>query len=74
MSYILFIIGKEARKKELKKNKRQRQMVRAAVLKMKDPVQIFEELEKIDEMGIVKDPTIYNKRFENRIRIIVSFC
>lgn len=43
--------GKEARKKELKKNKRQRQMVRAAVLKNKDPGQILEEMEKIDEMG-----------------------
>uniref|UniRef100_A0A6M2DNR6 Putative ww domain-binding protein 11 n=1 Tax=Xenopsylla cheopis TaxID=163159 RepID=A0A6M2DNR6_XENCH len=41
---------KEARKKELKKNKRQRQMVRAAVLKGKDPTQIIEEMEKIDEM------------------------
>lgn len=46
------LIGKEARKKELKKNKRQRQMVRAAVLKMKDPTQILEELQKIDEMGL----------------------
>lgn len=46
--------GKEARKKELKKNKRQRQMVRAAVLKMKDPTQILDELQKIDEMGIFK--------------------
>lgn len=44
--------GKEARKKELKKNKRQRQMVRAAVLKNKDPGQILEEMEKIDEMGL----------------------
>lgn len=26
-------------------------MVRAAVLKMKDPTQILEELQKIDEMG-----------------------
>lgn len=26
-------------------------MVRAAVLKMKDPQQILEELQKIDEMG-----------------------
>lgn len=41
---------KEARKKELKKNKKQRQMVRAAVLKGKDPAQILEEMEKIDEM------------------------
>lgn len=27
-------------------------MVRAAVLKMKDPTQILEELQKIDEMGM----------------------
>ncbi|KAH8411569.1 hypothetical protein KR215_006885 [Drosophila sulfurigaster] len=47
----IYIVGKEARKKELKKNKRQRQMVRAAVLKNKDPSQILEEMEKIDEMG-----------------------
>lgn len=46
-------LGKEARKKELKKNKKQRQLVRAAVLKGKDPVQIIDEMEKIDQMGIV---------------------
>lgn len=45
-------IGKEARKQELKKNKKQRQLVRAAVLKGKDPHQLIEELEKIDQMGI----------------------
>jgi WW domain-binding protein 11 len=44
-------LGKEARKQELKKNKKQRQMVRAAVLKGKDPQQILEEMEKIDQMG-----------------------
>lgn len=43
--------GKEARKKELKKNKKQRLMVRQAVLKGKDPAQLLEEMEKIDEMG-----------------------
>ncbi|XP_076036927.1 uncharacterized protein LOC143022543 [Oratosquilla oratoria] len=41
---------KEARKRELKKNKKQRQMVRAAVLKGKDPSQIILEMEKIDSM------------------------
>lgn len=51
----MIFTGKEARKKELKKNKRQRQMVRAAVLKMKDPTQILEELQKIDEMGMFDD-------------------
>lgn len=32
------------------KNKKQRQLVRAAVLKGKDPAQIIEEMEKIDQM------------------------
>lgn len=49
--HLFCITGKEARKKELKKNKKQRQLVRAAVLKGKDPAQIIEEMEKIDQMG-----------------------
>ncbi|XP_055911270.1 WW domain-binding protein 11 [Eupeodes corollae] len=54
---------KEARKKELKKNKRQRQMVRAAVLKNKDPGQILEEMEKIDEMEYnVMQPSPLNEK------------
>ncbi|KAH8387587.1 hypothetical protein KR093_008071 [Drosophila rubida] len=54
---------KEARKKELKKNKRQRQMVRAAVLKNKDPSQILEEMEKIDEMEYnVLQPSPLNEK------------
>ncbi|KAJ0178421.1 hypothetical protein K1T71_006244 [Dendrolimus kikuchii] len=54
---------KEARKKELKKNKRQRQMVRAAVLKMKDPIQILDELQKIDEMEFnVLQPSPLNEK------------
>ncbi|XP_055371303.1 WW domain-binding protein 11 [Condylostylus longicornis] len=54
---------KEARKKELKKNKRQRQMVRAAVLKGKDPAQILEEMEKIDEMEYnVYQPSPLNEK------------
>lgn len=47
------ILGKEARKKELKKNKKQRMIVRTAVLKGKDPLQILAEMEKIDQMGKV---------------------
>ena len=35
-------------------NKKQRMMVRAAVLKMKDPRQIIKDMEKLDEMG--QDP------------------
>ncbi|XP_055595045.1 WW domain-binding protein 11-like [Uranotaenia lowii] len=54
---------KEARKKELKKNKKQRQMVRAAVLKGKDPAQIIEEMEKIDEMEYnVYQPSPLNEK------------
>jgi len=41
---------KESRKRELKKNKKQRQMVRSAVLKGKNPRDIIQELEKIDDM------------------------
>jgi len=41
---------KEARKKELKKNKKQRLLVRTAVLKNKDPSLIIKELDKLDEV------------------------
>ncbi|KAF5287262.1 hypothetical protein FQR65_LT02135 [Abscondita terminalis] len=54
---------KEARKLELKKNKKQRQMVRAAVLKGKDPNQILDELEKIDQMEFnVTQPSPLNEK------------
>lgn len=46
---------KEARKRELKKNKKQRMLVRMAVLKGKDPQQILEEMEIIDKQEF--DPT-----------------
>lgn len=42
---------KEARKRELKKNKKQRMMVRQAVLKGKDPEKLIEDMEIIDKMG-----------------------
>lgn len=41
---------KEARRKELKKNKKQRLQVRQAVIKQKDPKIIFAEMEAIDKM------------------------
>lgn len=41
---------KEARKRELKKNKKQRMMVRQAVLKGKDPLKLLQEMEVIDQM------------------------
>lgn len=54
---------KEARKRELKKNKKQRQMVRAAVLKGKDPLQLINDMEKIDEMEYNVDaPPLLNEK------------
>ncbi|KAK6617260.1 hypothetical protein RUM44_005591 [Polyplax serrata] len=54
---------KEARKKELKKNKKQRQMVRAAVLRGKDPQQLLLDLEKIDQMEYnVMQPSPLNEK------------
>jgi len=41
---------KEARRKELKKNRKQRSQVRQAVIKQKDPKIIFAEMEAIDKM------------------------
>lgn len=51
LNIFFYTSGKEARKKELKKNKRQRQIVRTAVLRGKDPMQLLGEMEKIDQMG-----------------------
>ena len=42
---------KEARKRELKKNKKQRKLVRETVLKLKDPTQIIEEMLRLDLLG-----------------------
>lgn len=39
---------KEARKKELKKNKKQRQQIRSAAIESKDPEQVIADLEKLD--------------------------
>ncbi|OWA52155.1 putative WW domain-binding protein 11 [Hypsibius exemplaris] len=41
---------KEARRRELKKNKKQRLVVREAVIKAKDPKKVIEELERLDQM------------------------
>ncbi|KAG8233159.1 hypothetical protein J437_LFUL014111 [Ladona fulva] len=59
---------KEARKKELKKNKKQRQMVRAAVLKGKDPLQLIAEMEKIDQMeyNVLQPPPLNEKVLKDK--------
>lgn len=61
---------KEARKKELKKNKKQRQMVRAAVLKGKNPTEIVQELEKIDDMefNVLAPPPLNDKVLRDKRR------
>lgn len=56
---------KEARRKELKKNKKQRLQVRQAVIKQKDPKIIFAEMEAIDKMGkfdqhLIQQPTFHH--------------
>uniref|UniRef100_A0A8C0P2W3 Wbp11/ELF5/Saf1 N-terminal domain-containing protein n=1 Tax=Canis lupus familiaris TaxID=9615 RepID=A0A8C0P2W3_CANLF len=59
---------KEARKRELKKNKKQRMMVQAAVLKMKDPKQIIRDMEKLDEMEFnpVQQPQLNEKVLKDK--------
>ncbi len=47
---IFWFIGKEARKKELRKNKKQRLLVRQSVLKGKNPKGLVNEMEHLDRM------------------------
>ena len=66
---------KEARRRELKKNKKQRMAVRAAVLKNKNPRDIVVELEKLDDMeynAMAPPPLndkVKNAHFLNRITV-----
>ena len=54
---------KEARRRELKKNKRQRQAVRQAVIRTKDPQAMIKELEELDEMELnPSDSNVYNEK------------
>lgn len=46
---------KEARRKELKKNKKQRQQVREAVIKQKDPRTLIAEMEELDKLEFTYD-------------------
>ncbi|KAA0194937.1 WW domain-binding protein 11 [Fasciolopsis buskii] len=67
---------KEARKRELKKNKKQRMAVRHAVLKSKDPLQLLEETALYDKQEY--DPSVQaqlNERViqEKRKRLLETF-
>lgn len=61
---------KEARKRELKKNKKQRQLVRTAVLKGKDPKTMIIELESIDaiEYDPINPPILGEKVLKEKRR------
>ena len=64
-SYIKFIRnkGKEARRRELKKNKKQRQQVREAVIKQKDPKLILNELDGLDKLEFdINNPPPYSAK------------
>ena len=65
---------KEARKRELKKNKRQRQMVRTAVLKGKNPREIILDLEKIDDMeyNVLAPPPLNEKVLRDKRRKLIE--
>uniref|UniRef100_T1IZT6 Wbp11/ELF5/Saf1 N-terminal domain-containing protein n=1 Tax=Strigamia maritima TaxID=126957 RepID=T1IZT6_STRMM len=67
---------KEARKKELKKNKNKRQLVRVAALKGTDAKQVISEMEKIDQMefDVNKPPQLNgNVLDEKRRKLYESF-
>jgi len=59
---------KEARKKELKKNKKQRLLVRTAVLKNKDAGAIIQELDKLDEIEYnpLEPPSLADKVLKDK--------
>ncbi|XP_038969267.1 WW domain-binding protein 11-like [Rattus norvegicus] len=61
---------KEARQRELKKNKKQRMMVRTAALKMKDPKQIIRDMETLDAMEFnpVQQPQLHEKVLKAKLK------
>lgn len=75
---------KEARRRELKKNKRQRMAVRQAVIRTKDPQIMIKDLEELDEMELnpiasspYNEKVVKEKRrklLESLIRIVDFYC
>lgn len=59
---------KEARKKELKKNKKQRQQVRSAAIERRDPEQVISDLEKLDrlEFDTTNNPTANDSFYRDK--------
>ncbi|XP_050394159.2 WW domain-binding protein 11 [Patella vulgata] len=67
---------KEARKRELKKNKKQRFLVRHAVLKGKDPMKLLQEMEVIDKMEYnpIEAPSLNEKVLrDKRKKLLETF-
>lgn len=65
---------KEARRRELKKNKKQRQLVRTAVIKGKNPTEIILELEKLDdvEFNVLVPPPLNEKVMREKRRKLLE--
>jgi WW domain-binding protein 11 len=65
---------KEARRKELKKNKKQRLLVRTAVIKGKNPTDIILELEKLDDMeyNVLAAPPLNEKVMREKRRKLME--
>ena len=65
---------KEARRRELKKNKKQRQLVRTAVIKGKNPTDIILELEKLDDMefNVLAPPPLNDKVMKEKRRKLME--
>lgn len=64
---------KEARRRELRKNKKQRLAVRQAVIKTKDPKQMLAELDTLDEMELNPSENLpYNDKVvkEKRVKLL----
>lgn len=61
---------KDARKKELKKNKKQRLAVREAVIKSKDPHRILADLERLDQLqfNVGQQPIMNEKVLQEKRR------
>lgn len=47
-------------------------MVRAAVLKMKDPRQIIRDMEKLDEMGVYLSVIVLNHIYSSQSKFLLD--
>lgn len=50
---------KQMRMKELKRNKKERVKIRHAIVKSRDPIELIDHLEKLDDQGLVLNINIF---------------